>query len=1086
MCLSISHLKCNFLTYVDGQMINILNKSWNCFNCTKTLFPFSSLHDYHFHTAISNKPYCNTESKKETLVLNPPPNLLSLINKFNNFSEEIDNDEDNHINCKYYDINEMHKLNDSIKRGTFTVFHINASSLQKHFEEFEILLNSTKIDFDVIAVTESRILKDKIGINNLKLQNYNMEFCPTSSNAGGTVLYINEKHSYKPRADLSVYKERELESTFIEIVNPKRSNIIVGCLYRHPSMILSEFNDDFLAPLLEKLSRENKSIFLTGDFNVDLLKYNHDSSTTDFLDSFSSNSLLPHIIQPTRITNHSKTLIDNIFSNQISTDVISGNISATISDHLPQFLIAPRVFSDTYYIKQPIFERDWSNFDKNSFVLSFFNMNWSTIISSDKKNTERSFENFIDQFDCLMNKYAPLKKVSRNKFKFKGKPWITLSIQKSIKVKNKLFKKYITLKNDELKNEAHNDYKNHRNLLSTVLKRSKQNYYNNFFSKNIKNLKKTWRGINEIISDKNRNYSTIKSIIENGSTITDPKEIANSFNDYFTSVAENIQLKIRYSGKPFEHFLNDMNDNIFFLMQTNSTEIIDVINSLQIDKAVGPNSIPTNILKLLKYDISSHLAELFNLSFSTGIFPNVLKVSKIIPIHKKLSKLLCCNYRPISLLSNIGKIMERIMYNRLYNFFESNNLIYSHQFGFRQKFSTSYALIDLTENIKKNIDQGYFGCGIFVDFEKAFDTIDHNILINKLKYYGIKGKENEWFNSYLTNRKQFVCINGIDSDLQDVKCGVPQGSILGPLLFLVYINDLHKAIRYCKVLHFADDTNLTLFGKSVSKLNKSVNKDLKNLVMWLNANKISLNIGKTELVIFKSTKKVLKSAIKIKLNGKRIYETPYVKYLGVKIDQSLSWKPQIDDVAIKLNKANAMLSKIRYFVCPTILKNIYSSIFESHLNYCSIVWAQDVNSIKIKRLFTLQKKAIRLINFVDRFAHTNNLFAYSKVIKFTDRIDIENCTLISKYINNELPSLFNNWFKPASAHHSHHLRSSDLGLFYIPSYNTKSYGKLSIAINAAISWNKIQNRLKNTHQLWTLGPAKLKLVLSSVFIETYH
>ena len=209
-------------------------------------------------------------------------------------------------------------------------------------------------------------------------------------------------------------------------------------------------------------------------------------------------------------------------------------------------------------------------------------MNWATIISSDKKNTERSFENFIDQFDCLMNKYAPLKNVSRNKFKFKGKPWITLSIQKSIKVKSKLFKKYITLKEDELTNEVHNDYKNHRNLLSTVLKRSKQNYYNNFFSKNIKNLKKTWRGINEIISDKNRNYSTIKSIIENGYTITDPKEIANSFNDYFASVAENIQLKINF-GKPFQHFLNDMNDNIFFLMQTNSTEIIDVINSLQID-----------------------------------------------------------------------------------------------------------------------------------------------------------------------------------------------------------------------------------------------------------------------------------------------------------------------------------------------------------------------------------------------------------------------------------------------------------------------------------------------------------------------
>ena len=474
------------------------------------------------------------------------------------------------------------------------------------------------------------------------------------------------------------------------------------------------------------------------------------------------------------------------------------------------------------------------------------------------------------------------------------------------------------------------------------MKKSKQAYYDRYFEKIWKNIKNTCKGIKSLISLKTvaSSIPTLLSL-DHGDTIINPYDIANTFNNCFASIAETTKKSIKYTHKHFSDHLSNESDSTIFLQPTDKVKIATIISSLNSSKASGPNRILYRILFLLKNDISKQLADLFNLSFLTGVFPSVLKTAKVVPAFKKDSKLDYSNYRPISLLSNIEKILEKLMYKRLYTFLNNNNIICNLQFGFRQQYSTSHALINITEIIRKALDDGNIGCGVFVDLQKAFDIVDNQILLAKLSHYGIRGVSNDWFKSYLSNRSQYVSINGYDSGLAAINCGVPQGLVLGPLLFLLYINDLNQAIKFCKVYHFAEDTNLLCLGNSIEKLNKLVNTDLKRLVNWLNANKILLNAKKTEIVIFKSKQKKFECDLKIKLSGKRLYLTESVKYLGVKIDTNLSWQYHV-----KLNRANAVLFKMRKNVSCKILRSICFAIFDSYLSCCCLVWAQNCSTIQ--------------------------------------------------------------------------------------------------------------------------------------------
>ena len=510
--------------------------------------------------------------------------------------------------------------------------------------------------------------------------------------------------------------------------------------------------------------------------------------------------------------------------------------------------------------------------------------------------------------------------------------------------------------------------------------------------------------------------------------------------------------------------------NTFMIKPTTPTEIEDMIAKLDKSKSVGPNSIPNKLIQSIRKSISIPLSNMFNSTFINGTYPEFLKISIVIPIYKKDSKLIVSNYRPISLLSNINKILEKLLFNRLYSFLESNNCIYNLQFGFRQKHSTNHALLSMSQQMWDTIDKGNIAVGVFVDFQKAFDTVNHKILLRKLEHYGIRGIANKWFATYLSKRKQYVSINGTFSETKTIEHGVPQGSVLGPLLFLVYINDLHTCIKHSTTRHFADDTNL-LHIIDLSKprnrnLTRKLNSDLKSLNHWLLANKISLNSTKTEIIFFRNKRTPIPNTI-IKLNGVKLKSSHDIKYVGITFDEHLTFHTHIKLLNAKLKRANNLLAISRHYLSKPLLIQIYFGQFYSHLSYGCQLWGQFEQNIA--QTITLQKKAIRLLSFAHFQAHSEPIFKELQLLKLTDMIEMTNILFTHSTLNNKAPAIFNDYFKLKTSEHQHETinrlnstLSIPKGSIELPQTRTNS-GKKSIKYVCSSSWNKILKELSIKH-----------------------
>ena len=582
-------------------------------------------------------------------------------------------------------------------------------------------------------------------------------------------------------------------------------------------------------------------------------------------------------------------------------------------------------------------------------------------------------------------------------------------------------------------------------------------------------MKKTWQGIKQIINLNRKDTTQISHIEYKNKHIDNNPDMANAFNEFFTGIGPALDKDIPHNHKPGGPtvYLKSRMILPFLISPTNPVEIETLINSLDDSKSSGPTSIPTRLLKLIGKEIAIPFSDICNMSFNEGIFPSKNKIAKVVPHHKNGSTQAVDNYRPISLLSTFSKIMEKIMTVRLTNFLELHDIIYPKQFGFRKGHSTSHSLIDIVETIRKTIDSKKFGCGVFIDLKKAFDTVNHDILLQKLEHYGIRHNSLKWFKSYLSDRNQYVHLNDTDSSTMNISCGVPQGSVLGPILFLIYINDLPNISNKLKFFLFADDTNIYLEGNDLSNLEKTMNKELKKLYEWLCLNRLSLNISKTNFIIF-SPPNTFKKPVTIKIAKKAISEAKYVKYLGVLIDSNLSFKYHIEELTKKVARAIGVLYKIKPFVSAKILTNIYYAIIYPFLLYGVVVWG-NASNVLLKPIHILQKTFVRMATNNDTnftihrgLAHTPPLFHQLNLLTIYDIFKLQVAKLVYESVNDIGPTNKIIKYIRASDVHHYNTRYSANNNFYTTFVRTTRYGLKNLQIEGKKTWENVPDNIKTS------------------------
>jgi len=848
VCCKTTHLTCLGLSNAEYVAYK-QNHAWYCEYCLSKILPFNCIvDDIEFRNCIFS--YSRSPNVNASLIHNTQQ--LQLFSNLRLCSDGIDPDKHllNHFaasNDAYYLEDSFSALTDKIglrTKETFSLIHFNIRSLPKNRENLLAYLSQFHQKFTVIAISETWANEENQNLLNIPGYNKILKNRTTSSTGGGVALYILDGYTSQVREDYAFPTSSIVDSLFIDLSGPNVNKKTIGVVYRPPNSDIKQFLQDFQV-ITKKMTCKKAECLITGDFNLNLLKHDVHSDTGCFLNGLLHDSFMPLITRPTRFSETSSTLIDNIFTNKIFDKYISGTLITDISDHLPIFYI--ETINKMLQMHLPntkktltFYKRNLSDSKLNELKHKLSNIDWSPVLTSADANS--AYNSFFTKFTSCYNECLPLelKEIKcRNQI---CKPWITPCILKSIRKKNKLYKDYLNNSNTENVSK----YKTYKNKLTKIIRSAEKLHYSNKFQQAQGNLSKTWEIIKKLINP-DQSKKPINEIKLDNNTITDTKVIANKFNEYFTNVGPLLANKIPVvSGDPLKFIPGDFSKSMA-LYETDPSEIIHIAQQLKTSTSKGHDGILPYVIKQTIDVIATPLSIIFNLSLKNGIFPDELKIARVVPIYKSDSKTVISNYRPISILPFISKILERLMYDRVQSFLNKNDILTKNQYGFREKHSTYMALLKLVDQITEKLNNKQFTIGIFIDLSKAFDTIDHKILISKLQHYGIRGIALEWFKSYLTNRHQYVNIGESNSSMQHVSCGIPQGSILGPMLFIIYINDITFASKIADLIMFADDTNLFYSHVNLDVLCNVINNDLCKISTWFKLNKLSINIKKLTL-----------------------------------------------------------------------------------------------------------------------------------------------------------------------------------------------------------------------------------------------
>lgn len=973
--------------------------------------------------------------------------------------------------CEYIN-DDSFKILTSQNKFNFSIFHQNIRSLSKHVGQFWSYLQSLNFQFDVIMLSE-------IGQKNFHIachvfNDYQCFFQPPTDNPrGGVAIFIKSSISkYTTRKDLEIKmnctcSKCQVESLFIEI--PLDEKYILGCVYRHPNGNIDHFTDAIFET--HGKIRKNLPILICGDINIDLTK-TWQPKIKSYIDSLAELGFLPTITIPTRITDDTQTLIDHIYirsSKKLNDKTIrTGVLFSDISDHLPIFLLisnSHQTSTERKYVRL-YGEKNIANFKSD-----IQKTDWTSAIESDDVND--SYSKFINIFTTQFEKHFPLVKQSRARQK--DKKWMTLGLRKSITTKNKLLQRKINRPTEYNINK----YKDYNSRLQKCLENTENNYYMGQLKNKHESNCNFWKIFGSVVNPKRLKKSEqINKVLHNEELITDRKGISSTFNNFFSNVGEELNQKFP-RNTDFKKFLKYNSIHSIYLTPIIPNEIKLELEKLKINKSSGPDDLPVRMIKIVAVDILTPLSHIYNLSMQKGQYPDLLKISKVIALFKKGNKLLPHNYRPISLLDIFDKVYERLLHCRLVDFLNKTKAFFEFQFGFRDGHSTILALTDIIDNIKKNIDNNEYTIGIFLDLTKAFDTVDHEILLEKLKNYGIRGNAHSLLKSYLSNRFIYTVINGVKSEVKPINYGVPQGSVLGPLLFTLYINDIMFCIPKKHPRLFADDTGIFNSGKCLIKTINEAQRLINKLTEWFDLNKLTINVPKCAWMIFKGKRKKIPPNIpSIFLHNQEIPRVNQFKYIGLQLDPTLSWKPHIHDVCSKLNRFFGIFRYLRSKIPQNLKRQIYLSTASPLINYGIELYGSGTSKM-LAKLQSKQNQLLKVLYNKDWLYGTNQLHNECKLIKVNHLYELRILSFVRKCLNKETIPLFQNYFSYQYDSHRYDTRN-DLNLSLERSRTT--IGASTIKSTGPKLWNS--NLTAKNNLVFTIETFKHKLKDS--YINTYE
>lgn len=931
------------------------------------------------------------------------------------------------------------------------IMHLNIRGLIGKQRELSNLLFDVhgKDTIDAISLNETWLTKKTK--RKIKIPNYTFIGKQRSVKRGGGVGFLIHKNQpYRTREDLIATQPDSMEYMCVEL-KTNHKNIILLTIYRPPNTPEKEFLKGYKC-LIDRLKQEkNKDHVLCMDHNLDLLKHELHKNTSEFLNTNLDQNYLPTITRPTRITNKTATLIDNIIiNNRLEQYQKSCILISDLSDHFP-CLLTLKGINKTKNESTWVTRRQINDKIIDQIKDKLTSTNWKD--KMEDLGVDDAFDTFHEHLQQLLEEHAPEKSYKIPDNKIIREPWLIPGILKCIKKQKNLYQKFIRDRTEC----NHKKYLQYRRTLQRVKRNLRNTYYLEKCTEYRSETRKLWKLINEI-THTTRNKTTLIECIKVGNIkYYNPKDITNELGQYFSTVGKRFAQNIPAPKQDKEEYLNKIprNPHTIFLTPVTESEIRRMIKNLKNKNSTGYDNISNRVLKALEDCIIEPLVVIFNKSLSEGKFPDRMKLAEIVPLHKGKSQEESTNYRPISLLVTISKLLEKIMYTRTYTFLENTNQIYNSQYGFRSKHSCETAIQELVGQILKNTELKNYTISVYLDLSKAFDTLEHEMLLSKLEIYGIRGIAHQWFTSYLHKRSLRVkCNTGSSnmeySDTYPVEYGTPQGSCLGPLLFLIFTNDLYRQIENSMCLLFADDTTLYQSHRNIKYLAWEIEQDLIKLNDWFKANKLTLNLSKTNFMVFSPTdqlrSQIQKNPPKIEIEGKTIELVHCTKFLGAWIDDKLTWNTHISILTTKLKRNIHLLQVGQKQLSTHALKMVYYAQIYSHIQYCVSIWGNMIAQQELQKLQRIQNKCIRLVS--KRKNSPNNvqiLFDNMRIINIGQLIKLENSKLGYKVCHNSLPPTILDLIKKDSKgntlNKTHKYATRQKKIPNLPRHHTTKYNK---------------------------------------------